>query len=126
MLDLVGEEADPGGDRVQGQDGDPKNRFWQRVQGSGVGDCPMWPVLVVMPLVPSKSPQEMRLVPDQRAVEQFPAARLDPASAVGVDDAIARILLTSLARAFRLALISTREWTLLISSIYGAAYSEVA
>ena len=44
----------------------------------------MGPVFVVMPLVFAQGLQEMRLVPDERAVEQFVGARLDPSFDHGV------------------------------------------
>jgi hypothetical protein len=53
------------------RDGD---RFGQCLQRSEVRDASMGPVLVVVPLV---LVQQVRLVPDQRAVEQLAAAGLD-------------------------------------------------
>ena len=48
--------------RDRGQIGD---RFRQRLQRSGVGDAPVGPVPVVMPLVLVQRVQQMRLIPHQ-------------------------------------------------------------
>ena len=54
------------------------DRFGQWLQWSGVRDAPVGPMFVVVPLVLAQRVQEVALVPDQCAVEQFAAAGLDP------------------------------------------------
>jgi hypothetical protein len=44
----------------------------------GLAEGAVWPVLVVVGLVLSHHPQEMSLIPDEGAVEQFPTAPADP------------------------------------------------
>ncbi len=54
------------------------DRFGERVQGPGVGDPTVGPVRVEVPFVLVRGVRQMRLVPDQRAVQQLTAAAVDP------------------------------------------------
>ena len=60
------------------EDGWLGDRFGRRPQRSGVGDAPVGPRSVVVMFVLAQGVQQMRLVPDQRPVEEFVAAGLDP------------------------------------------------
>src|SRR3954451_11773686 len=55
------------------------DRLGQRLQRAEVRDPLMWTVHVVEPLVLPQRMQQMLLVPDQRAVQQFAAAGPHPA-----------------------------------------------
>lgn len=70
---LVQEPAEPvvSADAQLGERGGIGDRFGQRLQRSGVPDTPVRAVPVVVPFVFSQGVQQMRLVPDQRTVEQF-------------------------------------------------------
>jgi hypothetical protein len=50
----------------------------ERAQWSGIRDAPMGPVRVVVPLVFAQGVEQVRLVPDECAIEQFVTAGLDP------------------------------------------------
>jgi hypothetical protein len=53
-------------------------RFGERVQGCGSLEGPVGPVLVVEVLELPQRMQQVTLIPDERAVQQFVAARLHP------------------------------------------------
>lgn len=54
-------------------------RFGKRAQGRGSPEGPVGPVLVAgVPGLPQRM-QEVMLIPDERAVQQFASAGLDPA-----------------------------------------------
>jgi hypothetical protein len=54
------------------------DRWWQRVQWSCVGDALVGSVRVVELFVLPQSAEQMSLVPDQSAIEEFVVAALDP------------------------------------------------
>jgi hypothetical protein len=54
------------------------DRLGQRLQWLGVGDAAVRPVLIMVVLVLAQGVEQMRLAPDQGAVEEFVAAGLDP------------------------------------------------
>ena len=54
------------------------DRFGQRLLRPGVRDTAMWAVFVVVVFVLAQGVEQMRLAPDQGAVEEFVAAGLDP------------------------------------------------
>ncbi len=54
------------------------DRRWQRTQRAGVRDALVGPVRVVELFELTQGAQEVALVPDQGAVEEFSSAGLDP------------------------------------------------
>jgi len=80
MLVFVGEAAEA----IASADVQVRDRGWiddrlgQRAQWTGIRDAPMRPMMVVVSFVLAQGAQEMRLVPDRHAVEQFVAAGLNP------------------------------------------------
>jgi hypothetical protein len=83
---LVEESAEPivSADVQMCEPGKAGDRFGQRIQRPGVRNTPMGTVTVVVPFVLAQGVQQMRLAPDQRSVERFVTAGLDPLAA-GLD-----------------------------------------